>query len=70
MSRTYRGANNSRLARAISGQQREEPEYFTPGPAAPTGIHPALPVLESVTSSMTKGTIIEKVDQAIGKLGG
>jgi len=70
MSRSYRGSNNSRLARKISGRQREEPEYFTPGPPPPSGIHPALPILEAVSSSMTKAAIIEKVDQAKGKLGG
>lgn len=70
MSRTYRGSNNSTHARKISGQQREEPEYFTPGPPPPTGIHPALPILESVNASLTKAAIIEKVDQAKGKLGG
>jgi len=70
MSRSYRGANNSNLSRKLSGVQRHEPEYYTPGPEAPTGINPALPILESINASMTKGTIIEKVDQAIGKLGG
>jgi hypothetical protein len=69
MSRSFMGGN-SQANRAISGRQRGEPEYGGSTPEVPTKTHPALPVLESITSSMTKGTILEKVDQAKRKLGG
>lgn len=69
MSRSFMGGN-SRTNRAISGRQRGEPEYGGSTPEVPTTIHPALPVLESINTSMTKGAILDKVDQAKRKMGG
>ena len=69
MSRSFMGGN-SLANRAISGRQRGEPEFGGYTPEVPTKTHPALPILESINSSMTKGAILEKVDQAAKKLGG
>ena len=69
MSRTYHGGNSA-ANRAISGRQRGEAEYGAIEPVVSTKIHPALPVLQSIGPSMTKGKIIEVVEQAMKKLGG
>jgi hypothetical protein len=69
MSRTFHGGN-SIANRAISGRQRGDPEYGAVTPIESSKVHPALPILEGINTTMTKGVILEKVDQAMKKLGG
>ena len=69
MSRTYHGGNSA-ANRAISGRQRGEAEYGAVASVESSKLHPALPVLQTIGPSMTKGKIIEVVEQAMKKLGG